>query len=116
MSVPFLTLVIVLAWPWTRLAHRVRYLLLPEAVSQTSPTYPMRETDGTYSYRYWTLNPGQDTIDVRESPPDPVQTVIRSRRSRSEDRSRTETKSARRERTSEDVAYGNGYKPNDSAV
>ncbi|KAI0714287.1 aquaporin-like protein [Cerioporus squamosus] len=36
--------------------------------------------------RYWKLNPGQDTIDHRESPPDPVRRVrtsISSRRSRS---------------------------------
>ena len=54
---------------------------------------------------------------MRESPPDPVQTVIRSRRSRSEDRSRGETKSVGRpDRTSEDMKNGNGYRPNDSAV
>ncbi|RPD60009.1 aquaporin-like protein [Lentinus tigrinus ALCF2SS1-7] len=36
--------------------------------------------------RYWRLNPGQDTVDHRESPPDPVRRVrtsISSRRSRS---------------------------------
>ena len=74
------------------------------------------------SYRYWTLNPGQDTINVRESPPDPVQNVIRSRGSRSEDGPRVETKNSRHEGTSADgngyrpSVEGNDYRPNDSAV
>ncbi|GJE85560.1 aquaporin-like protein [Phanerochaete sordida] len=73
-------------------------------------------------YRYWTLNPGQDTINFHESPADPVENVISSRRSRSSRRSEDRERERNEKRRPDDSTIapradgGSGFTPNDSPV
>lgn len=64
----------VVGWTLPRLLLGCSILLDSETV-RALPTYEYDMPDEHLSYRYWRLNPGQDTIDFRASPPDPVDNV-----------------------------------------
>ena len=74
------------------------------------------------SVRYWRLNPDQDTINPRKSPPDPVDNIVRNRTSSVGSSDRTRTNGDNMEGKRRDGRFpgqnGNAYqgRANDSPV